>query len=676
MDTRTGKRRKRGSQVLSDIRHGAHITDDKSPPALELAAKREDITLLKDAVAGSAVAETARAAVATGEPEEVLFETPFDYLFPALTTDPAAHLPADDPAKIAAVVAGLKTLGDAMVEDSLAPGENPLQSNGNSTIPTVYTYWGQFIDHDLTANTDRVSTVSDITKPDLAPLPPAFVVENLKNLRQPTVNLDSVYGDGPTFDPSVPTQAGRMYDGIKLRVGKVATNPPKPAPQTIGGVPIPPDRLEGPDNDVFVSVDPNRDLPRIGVLVDDGVVKQADFPEKVRNAPNFEQLAFIADARNDENLIIAQFHTAVLRFHNAVVDWVKANEPNEKAAGRYRRDRPGAGGPAKDYDGYQRSDAQLFERAQQLTRWHYQWLVVNDFLKTMTLAGIVDKVLLGGPKHYAPRNGEPYMPLEFSVACYRFGHTMVRAAYDHNRNFGRPGNVIPSASFDLLFAFTGNGSQRDRTTGAVVLKPFLGGSKVLPFNWIIEWDRFVDKGSSVPDHFARKIDTRLAPPLRDLINQGNSPDLDPTPDIRAILKRLARRNLLRGYHLSIPTGQSVATAMGVAPLSEDELRLGNSDALNQVLTDNGFLQQTPLWYYVLKEAEVRANGNSLGELASRIVCETIIGQLVNDPESYLRQEGGWDPSKGVKLPNPGGDPKDGDLIVTIRDFFRFAGLTA
>ena len=620
MNTRRNEREKRSAQVLTDIRHGAHITEDTSQPAVELAAKREDITTLKDAVA-------------TAEPEEVLFETPFDYLFPELATDSTAHLPADDPAKIAAVVAGLKALGDAMVEDSLAPGEGPLQPTGNSTIPPVYTYWGQFIDHDLTANTDRDSEISDITKADLAPLDPAFVVENLKNLRQPTVNLDSVYGDGPTFDPSNPTQAGRMYDGIKLRVGKVAKNPdplPDPGNPPIRGVPIPP---EGDDL---------RDLPRIGTLISEGVVKEEDFPENLRNKPNFRQLAFIADARNDENLIIAQFHTAVLRFHNAVVDWVKANKPK---------------------DGSKRSEAQLFERAQQLTRWHYQWLVVNDFLKTMTVAGIADNVLLGGPKHYAPRNGEPFMPLEFSVAAYRFGHTMVRAAYDHNRNFGRPGNVISNASFNLLFLFTGSGSP-----------PFGGGTDVLPFNWIIEWDRFVDKGSLFPDHFARKIDTRLAPPLRNMVNQGNDPSL--APDIRAILKRLARRNLLRGYHLSIPTGQSVAAAMGVAALSENELRMGNSGPLNQVLEDNGFLQQTPLWYYVLKEAEVRANGNSLGELGSRIVCETIIGQLFNDPESYLKQGGGWDPSKGVKLPNPGGDPKDGDLIVTIRDFFRFAGLTA
>jgi heme peroxidase len=626
-----GAEMKGRGQVLSGIRHGAHVSKDESPPAVDFAAKREDITLLKDAVAGFAVAGTAGAAVARTEPEEVLFETPFDYLFLDLTTKEAAHLPADDPAK---VVAGLKALGDAMVEDSLAPGEGPLQPTGNSTIPPVYTYWGQFIDHDLTANTDRDTPAkSDITKPDLKPLPPDFVVKELKNLRQPTVNLDSVYGDGPTFDPSHPTQAGRMYDGIKLRVGKVARNPdplPDPNDPPIRGVPIPPDKVTGGDTD------PNRDLPRIGPLIEEGVVKEQDFPEDLRKKPNFKNLAFIADARNDENLIIAQFHTAVLRFHNAVADWVKANEPN-------------------DYDGCKRSEAHLFERARQLTRWHYQWLVVNDFLKTVMLAGIVDKILLGRPKHYEPRNGEPYMPLEFSVAAYRFGHTMVRAAYDHNRNFGRPGNVIPSASLNLLFLFTGSGSP-----------PFGGGTDVLPFNWIIEWDRFTDKASLFPDHFARKIDTRLAPPLRDMVNQGNA---QPNVDIKAILKRLARRNLLRGYLLSIPTGQSVAEEMGVAALSPNELRLGNSGPLNQVLQDSGFLERTPLWFYVLKEAEVRANGNSLGELGSRIVCETIIGQLLNDPESYLKQQGGWDPSKGAKLPN-------GDLIVTIRDLFRFAGFTA
>jgi hypothetical protein len=572
----------KSGQVLSDIKHGGHVLEDNSAQASELARTQESITLASEAVDG-----------------QVTFETQFNYLFLELTTDPAAHLPADDPAT---VVAALNALGDAMVEDSLAPGEDPLQPTDNSIIPPIYTYWGQFIDHDLTANTDRDSKISDITRPDLAPLPPEFVVEYLKNLRQPTVNLDSVYGDGPTFDSSNPTQAGSFYEGIKFKIGTVATNPNDPQ---IPGELIP------PDNDL------QRDLPRVN------------------------KIAQIADARNDENLIVAQLHTAFLRFHNAVVDWVEANEPGEAA--------------------------QMFKRAQQLTRWHHQWLVIHDYLKTITLAGISDKILLGGPKHYAPSDGKPFMPLEFSVAAYRFGHTMVRAAYDHNRNFGRPGRVIPNAPFDLLFAFTGKGFTRDQADPTKVIpNPFLGQTNVLPFNWIIEWDRFVNKGSFFPDHFARKLDTRLTPPLKDMVNEGNSA---PNLDIQTILKRLARRNLLRGYLLNIPTGQSVAQAMGVAPLSSDELRLGNSGSLNQVLDENGFIERTPLWFYVLKEAEVRANGNSLGELGSRIVCETIVGQLLNDPESYLNQEGGWEPSKGVKLSN-------GDPIVTIGDFIRFAGIPA
>ncbi|MBC7807786.1 MAG: hypothetical protein H7145_16760 [Akkermansiaceae bacterium] len=567
-------------QVLTDIKHGGHAVEETAPAAVALSAERESLTLLADAAG------------------EVTFETPFDYLFADLANDPASHLPADDPA---AVVAALKALGDAMVEEPLAAGEDPLQPAGNSTIPPVYTYWGQFLDHDLTANTDRNSEISDITKPDLAPLDPSFVVENLKNLRQPTVNLDSVYGDGPTFAGQPPTQAGSFYSGIKFKIGTASTN------AGIGGVRIPPvDDLK-------------RDLPRVN------------------------KIAQIADARNDENLIIAQLHTAFLRFHNAAVDWVRDYEPEHAT-----------------------NPVQHFERAQQLTRWQHQWLVINDFLDTMALPGIADEVLYRGAEHYYPM-GDPFMPLEFSVAAYRFGHTMVRAAYDHNRNFGRPGPegntpLLPNSPFNLLFAFTGNGFPN----------PFLGQADVLPFNWIIEWDRFVDKGSSVPDHFARKIDTQLAPPLKDLVNEGNlveEADPDKKVDIVAILKGLARRNLLRGYLLSIPTGQSVAEAMGIAPLTPEELTQGGSDTLKQVLTDNGFLERTPLWYYVLKEAEVRANGNSLGELGSRIVCETIIGQLRYDQTSYLNVPGGWDPGKGVRLP-------DGKPVVTIGGFIRFGGIPA
>ena len=202
-----------------------------------------------------------------------------------------------------------------------------------------------------------------------------------------------------------------------------------------------------------------------------------------------------------------------------------------------------------------------------------------------------------------------------------------------------------------------------------------GESACLPFNWIIEWDRFANKADPDEAHFARKFDTRLVPPITQMVNEGTDPDIQDDVNkplnkpLRVLLRHLARRNLLRGYLLSIPTGQSVAAEMGVLALTQDELRRDNSDALNAALEQGGFLQNTPLWYYLLKEAEVRASGNSLGELGSRIVCETVIGLLRNDRNSFLNDRGGWDPSEGVKLDN-------GDPLVTIRDFLSFTGVPA
>ena len=192
----------RTGKVLTDIKHGGDTLDSGATGAQSRGMATEATAFVAADDAAALAAVEATVAVADAAVEEVTFETPFGYMFPDLTNDPDAHLPADNPAKI---VAALKALGDAMVEDSLAPGEDPLQPTANSTIPPLYTYWGQFIDHDLTANTDRDSEISNITLPNLTPIDPQDVVERLFNLRQPTVNLDSVYGDGPTFFPSRPT---------------------------------------------------------------------------------------------------------------------------------------------------------------------------------------------------------------------------------------------------------------------------------------------------------------------------------------------------------------------------------------------------------------------------------------------------------------------------------------
>lgn len=561
-------------KVLKDLRHGGQVIADDAPHAKEISAIRERISLLGSVVpGGGAQAEQA--------------STPFDYLFHDLAAQfPAGHLPGDP----AQVTAALEALGEALAEAPAPDGQA-----GNSTIPPVYTYWGQFIDHDITANTDRQNSVTDLTIQPVRPVPPDQVRRKLRNLRQPALNLDSVYGDGPGFGGGPATG---LYDGPALRVGEVAQ-------VNDDGSPIRGDHIT-PDGDE------RHDLPRNGTA------------------------AILGDARNDENLIVAQFHVAFLRFHNAVLDWVRAHPPS---------------------DGYPADDKALFTQAQKLVRWHYQWLVVHDFLKTVTLPGTADKVLLGGNRLFKPRHGQVYMPLEFSVAAYRFGHSMVRAAYDYNRNFGRPGVVIPSAPFALIFNFTGSGRPQ----------PFAGATMVLPFNWVIEWNRFTDKGDSQPDHFARKIDTQLTPPLFDMINQITPAEQALPAPVQDILKRLAVRNLLRGYQLALPTGQAVAAALGVAPLTEAELLAGNRAAVNGALTRGGFTQSTPLWFYLLKEAEVRANGNSLGEAGSRIVAETLIGQLRHDPGSYLNVPGGWNPAQGVLLPS-------GEPIVTIKDLFRFAGV--
>ena len=573
-------------------------------------------------------------------------QSPFEYLLPELKDKPEAHLPGE-PAK---VTRDLTKLGEALIDNASATASDAAEVN--STIPAVYTYWGQFIDHDMTANTDRPSptgaVLGDITKSPLVPVPASEVPRGLVNLRRPTFDLDSVYGNGPGLsDDYVCVDAGGpdspMYDGIRMRVGVNADNPGIP------GVKIPP--VE----------DLNRDLPRIGTMVADGIITLADVPPGLKglSPDEVKTRPFIGDLRNDENLVVAQFHLAVLRFHNNVADEVEANPEAFGLA-------PGA------------CDADRFKVVQRLVRYHYQWLVINDYLPTVTLPGIVDKILVGDTQHYEPLpNGDLFAPLEYSVAAFRFGHTMVRGGYDHNRNFGAPvpANVTPVArfaSFDQLFFFTGNGHQLDADVTKSKRNPFLG-LPTLPFNWIIEWDRMSNKSDPNEAHFARKIDTRLAPPILNMVNEGTAADIqdDAGLPVRKLLRGLAVRNLLRGYLLSIPTGQAVADAMGVEKLTEAELRRNNSDDTNRALQSGGFLVNTPLWFYILKEAEVRADGNSLGELGSRIVVETQVGIMQYDPGSYLNDvDGPWDPSKGVQLANGGGP------IVTIRDFLQFADLAA
>ncbi len=85
--------------------------------------------------------------------------------------------------------------------------------------------------------------------------------------------------------------------------------------------------------------------------------------------------------------------------------------------------------------------------------WHYQWMVLHDFVERITEKGIVAKILEQGRRFYRFKK-TPYMPVEFSAAAYRLGHSMVREVYSHNHIFTPGAGGIP-ATLDLLFQFTG-----------------------------------------------------------------------------------------------------------------------------------------------------------------------------------------------------------------------------
>jgi hypothetical protein len=318
-----------------------------------------------------------------GLESEIDSMTPFRYLVDTIGEDGLLLVGED-------TVKALDELGNAMI-DPVDQDQNP-----DSKIPPVYTYWAQFIDHELTARTDRDENISDI-RLDAASLKPAKrtdVETGLLNRRTPAIELDAVYGDGPPGRHGDKIRkahsqridlAACLRDGAKMRVGTAnvgnkaprPNTPPPATPDLTIGLPVGP--VPPPENDL------NRDLPRIGALLDLGVVKPDDFPDDVKNSPTFRQRAFIGDPRNDENLVVAQFHVAMLRFHNAVVDWLRFKDPQQE----------------------QRDTKKLFEDSRRIVRWTFQWLVVNDFIKTLLDPDVAGKVLTDRAALYRKRLAGP-----------------------------------------------------------------------------------------------------------------------------------------------------------------------------------------------------------------------------------------------------------------------------
>ncbi len=336
-------------------------------------------------------------------------------------------------------------------------------------------------------------------------------------------------------------------------------------------------------------------MPGSAALTRDGQPK-FDLPRNSQGTP------LIGDPRNDENLVLSQLQLAFLRFHNAVVAKVKADT--------------GSTNPHE-----------IFNEAQRLVRWHYQWIILNEFLPATIGKTLLDDIVSGGRKFYTWKNA-PFIPVEFSVACYRFGHSQVRPSYRVNFGPNEAGQFFAHIFNDSLPQSTDPDDMR-------------GGFRAA--RRFIDWQTFFDLGTP-KNRNNKKIDTKLSTVLFDL---PGIPSAEP--------QSLAQRNLLRHLTFKIPSGQRVAKAMGLEPLPPQDL----ADLKPHNLDD-----KTPLWFYILREADVKSDGKRLGPVGGRIVGEVFVGLLQGDKMSYLSQEPDWKPT----LPSAAsGDFKLADLL-------RFAGV--
>ena len=316
--------------------------------------------------------------------------------------------------------------------------------------------------------------------------------------------------------------------------------------------------------------------------------------------------AIIADPRNDENLILSGLHCAFLLFHNHAVDHVRSvfrvTDPDD-----------------------------VFNMARRLVTWHYQWIILHDFLPLLVGQPLIDDIRSGGRRFYTPAGAS--IPVEFQAAAYRFGHSLVRPSYRANL----AGDAGGSPFFGLIFDPAATGPDPVDLSGhARAPRRFVG------------WQTFFNfaDGEVRP---SKRIDTVLSTPLFNLPLKALPNGAPP--------QSLPQRNLLRHVTWELPSGQDLASEMGVPPLSADDL----SDLAVYGL---GLESSTPLWFYILREAELVAGGKRLAGVGARIVAEVFIGLLELDDASYLSVKPTWTPTLPSVLP--------GQFRMT--DLLTFAGV--
>jgi hypothetical protein len=317
--------------------------------------------------------------------------------------------------------------------------------------------------------------------------------------------------------------------------------------------------------------------------------------------------ALIGDERNDENLGVAQVHVALIRFHNYVVNLLCKNNCPTDCLLRFARTH--------------------------VVR-HFQWIILNDLLVRILDPQVLAKVKAKRAWYFTKRTRhEVFMPLEFSAAAFRFGHSMVRREYEWNcyHSTDVPGGV-PAALSQLL--------EQTAFSGRIGKVPKVWA---VQSDWVIDWRRFFDFSSS-NHNFPNEYNVP-----KDKINRAGKIDrvfnlhLEAIPyfkhyGLQGDKQLITVRNLLRGFALRLPSGEQVAKRLEERVLTSDELLSGPYDNVKAVLSRPEFKDNTPLWYYIIKEAELN-DGERLGPVGSRIVAETLVGLINRSRYSIFRSSG-------------------------------------
>jgi Animal haem peroxidase/TAT (twin-arginine translocation) pathway signal sequence len=354
--------------------------------------------------------------------------------------------------------------------------------------------------------------------------------------------------------------------------------------------------------------------------------------------------ALLGDPRNDESVIIAGLHCAHILFYNRLLDELSEHDLRRFPAARHadRRNR------------YER-----FLIAREVTLWHYQWLLVNEHLPQIAGEAVVDEVLRRGNRLYRPQAGDGFMPVEFAAAAYRFGHSMVRPSYRANFTSGTGDSTSPTAK--PFFALVFDPSEPAFSDPVSHDRADLLGGYPAPRRYI-GWQTFFDLGDGQVKN-NKKIDTTISSVLFTLPLPAIAPHTQTSPTV------LPQRNLLRQLTWGLPSGQRIARAIRAPGLGASDL-----SAIGSVYRP--FAASSPLWYYILAEAEHLAGGLHLGPVGGRIVTETLIGLLRADPTGYLNVHPRFEPFLGADLklgptPNPN---ITGNRTYTRAHFLHYAGV--